>query len=134
MRGCREGLKLPGGDLSKRNRVLFAFSTDAGSSISYEQLKQVSIYLFIYCLFAFSRAVPAAYGGSQARGLIGAVAAAFARAIAPWDLSHACNPHHSSRQHGILNPLSKARDRTCTSWFLVGFVNQCTTTGTPETS
>ena len=27
------------------------------------------------CLFAFSRAAPAAYGGSQARGPIGAVAA-----------------------------------------------------------
>ena len=33
-------------------------------------------YLFIYfCLFAFSRAAPAAYGGSQARGQIGAAAA-----------------------------------------------------------
>ena len=32
------------------------------------------IYLFI-CLFAFSGAAPAAYGGSQARGPIGAVAA-----------------------------------------------------------
>ena len=31
------------------------------------------IYLFI-CLFAFSRATPATYGGSQAKGLIGAVA------------------------------------------------------------
>ena len=32
-------------------------------------------YLFIYfCLFAFSRATPAAYGGSQARDLIGDVA------------------------------------------------------------
>ena len=30
---------------------------------------------FCFCLFAFSRAAPAAYGGSQARGLIGAVAA-----------------------------------------------------------
>ena len=38
------------------------------------------------------------YGGSQARGLIGAVAAA--------DL------HHSSQQRQILNPLSEARDRT----------------------
>ena len=28
-----------------------------------------------FCLFAFSRAAPAAYGGSQARGVIGAVAA-----------------------------------------------------------
>ena len=34
------------------------------------------MYLFIYfCLFAISWAAPAAYGGSQARGLIGAAAA-----------------------------------------------------------
>ena len=30
---------------------------------------------FFFCLFAISRAAPAAYGGSQARGRIGAVAA-----------------------------------------------------------
>ena len=30
---------------------------------------------FSFGVFAFSRAAPAAYGGSQARGLIGAVAA-----------------------------------------------------------
>ena len=30
--------------------------------------------LFCFCLFAFSRATSAAYGGSQARGLLGAVA------------------------------------------------------------
>ena len=37
---------------------------------------QLFIYLFIYlfCLFAISWVTPAAYGGSQARGLIGAVA------------------------------------------------------------
>ena len=33
------------------------------------------IYLFIFCLFAISWAAPAAYGGSQARGRIGAVTA-----------------------------------------------------------
>ena len=33
------------------------------------------LYLFIYCLSAFSRAAPVAYGGSQARGPIGAIAA-----------------------------------------------------------
>ena len=32
------------------------------------------IYLFIFVFFAFSWAAPTAYGGSQARGLIGAVA------------------------------------------------------------
>ena len=38
--------------------------------------KNVFLLLFIYfCLFAFSRAAPMAYGRSQARGLIGAVAA-----------------------------------------------------------
>ena len=34
---------------------------------------------FFFCLFAFSRATPAAYGGSQARGLIGAVAASLSQ-------------------------------------------------------
>ena len=32
-------------------------------------------YLILFCLFAFSRAAPEAHGGSQARGLVGAVAA-----------------------------------------------------------
>ena len=32
-------------------------------------------FFFFFCPFVFSWAVPEAYGGSQARGLIGAVAA-----------------------------------------------------------
>ena len=32
-----------------------------------------SVFIFIFCLFAFYRATPAAYEGSQARGPIGAV-------------------------------------------------------------
>ena len=36
----------------------------------------LSFFLFFFfCLYAFSRVTPAAYGGSQARGLVGAVAA-----------------------------------------------------------
>ena len=38
---------------------------------------------------------------------------AYARAKATWDLSHVCDLHHSSQQHRILNPLSKARDPSC---------------------
>ena len=34
-------------------------------------------------------------------------------ATATRDLSHICDLHHSSQQHLILNPLSEARDRTC---------------------
>ena len=58
---------------------------------------------FFVCLPCFRsflglfRATSAAYGGSQARGPIRAEAAGL---------------HHSSLQHEILNPLSKAKDRT----------------------
>ena len=55
------------------------------------------LFYFIFCLSASSRAAPAAYGGSQARGQIGAVAASL---------------HHSSQPRRILNPLGKARDQT----------------------
>ena len=45
---------------------------------------------------------------------------AYATATATWDLSHICNLHHCPQQRRILNPLSKARDRTYilmdTSW------------------
>ena len=54
-------------------------------------------FFFFFCLFAISWAAPAAYGSSQARGQIEAVATSL---------------HHNSRQRRILNPLSKARDRT----------------------
>ena len=66
------------------------------------------LFYFIFDLFAFSRATPAAYGDSQVRGQI----RAYTRATATQDPSHICNLHHSSRQHWILNPLSKARDQT----------------------
>ena len=38
-------------------------------------MPMLSTLYFFFCLFAFSGAAPVAYGGSQARGLIGAVAA-----------------------------------------------------------
>ena len=50
---------------------------------------------FVFCFLFFFTATPSAYGGSQARCQIGAVA------------SSLC---HSSQQCQILNPLSKARD------------------------
>ena len=64
---------------------------------------------FIFCFF---RTAPVAYGSSQATGWLGAAAASLHR-------SHVCNLHHSSRYCWILNPLSKARDR---SWILVGYI------------
>ena len=67
--------------------------------------------LFCFVLFLFGAAL-AAYGGSQARGQIRALAAGLYHSIAMQDPSHVYNLHHSSQQHWILNPLSKARDGT----------------------
>ena len=65
---------------------------------------------FCFCLF---RAASTAHGGFQARGGIGAVAAAHTTATAMPDPSPVCDLHCSSRQQQILNPLSEARHRTC---------------------
>ena len=37
----------------------------------------------------------------------------YATATITWDLSHVCDPHHSSQQRWIPDPLSEPRDRTC---------------------
>ena len=54
-------------------------------------------------------AAPTAYGSSWAKGQIGAIAAAYATAMATLDPSHLCDLCCSCQ---ILNPLSEARDRT----------------------
>ena len=55
-----------------------------------------------YRFFFLPRAAPAAYGGSQARGQIGAVAAS----LTMQDSSHVFELHHSSQQHQIFSLLS----------------------------
>ena len=69
-------------------------------------------YFFVFCIF---RATPMAYGGFQARGLIGATAAGL---------------RHSSRQRWIFNPLSEARDRIRNLMVPSQICFHCTTTGT----
>ena len=66
-----------------------------------------TFFFFSFCLF---RAAPTAYGSSQARGRIGATAAATATATP--DQSHVFTLHHGSQQRRFLNPLTKARDQT----------------------
>ena len=76
-----------------------------------ERFQNFSLF-FIY--FSFFRVVPVAYGSSQARDQIGAAAEAYATATATPDPdpSCVCDLHRSSRQCRIINPLSRARDRT----------------------
>ena len=68
------------------------------------------IYFLFFCYF---RATTMAYGGSQARGPVGAIAAGLCTATATPDPSRTCHLRHSSRQCWIPNPLSKARGGTC---------------------
>ena len=56
---------------------------------------------------------------------------AYTIATATRDLSHVCDLHHRSQQCQILNPLSKARDRTHDLMVLSQVHFRCTTTGTP---
>ena len=73
-----------------------------------------------------------AYGGSQARGLIRAVAAGLHQSHSNVGSKPRLQPTPQLTATPILNPLSKAGIETATSWFLVGFVNHGTTMGTPN--
>ena len=88
---------------------------------------------FFFCLFAFSRAIPAAYGGSQARGLIRAVS----RRPTPepqqcqiWATSVTYTDTHGKARS--LTHSARPQIEPATSWFLVRFANHCATTGTPS--
>ena len=68
-------------------------------------------FFFFFSLLAF-RAVPTAYGSSQARAQTGAVATGLQRSHSQRDPSCVCDLYHSSQQRQILNSLSEARNRT----------------------
>ena len=57
---------------------------------------------------------------------------ATATATATPDLSHVWDLHHCSWQHWILNPLSKAREKTCNFMVPSPIHFRCTTMGTPS--
>ena len=68
--------------------------------------------IYLFSLFAFSGAAPAADGGSQARGRIGAVATGLRQSHSNAGSEPHLQPAPQLTQCLILNPLSKARDRT----------------------
>ena len=88
------------------------------------------IYLLI-CLGLF-KASPVAYGGSQASGLIRAVAAILHHSNATPDQSRVFDLDHSSWQCRILNPLGEARDQTRNLMVPSQIRFHCTTMGTPS--
>ena len=87
---------------------------------------------FIY-LFVFPRAAPEAYGHSQAKGLIGSCShQAYTRAIAMRIRATSATYTTAHGNTESLTHWARAGIEPSTSWFLVGFVNPCATTGTPH--
>ena len=74
--------------------------------------QQCGLKSFLFSFFLLFRSKPTSYGSSQTRGQIRTASASYTTATATQDPSYVCNLHHSLRQHQIVNPLSKARDRT----------------------
>ena len=93
-------------------------------------IKYVFFFIF-FAFFFFFRATPTAYGSSQAKGRIGAVAASLHHSTTMWDPSHICDLHHSSQQCRIPDPLSKARDQTGILMDASRVHFCCTMVGTP---
>ena len=98
-------------------------------TLSFYFLFFLYLFLFFFYVFRLFRATCRAYGSSQARGPIRAIAAHLHHS--KHDPSPVYDLHRSSPQCWILNPLSKARDQTCDMWLPVGFVNHWAMRGTP---
>ena len=85
------------------------------------------VFFFFFCLF---RAAPVAYGASQARGLIGAIAAGLhhkhsnARSKPIWAESVNYTATHSNTRS--LAHWTRPEIEPPTSWFLVGFISAAT--------
>ena len=113
----------------------FKWNPDPGLIVFYTLMLEKFITSPVYkefCFFHFG-ATPAAYGGSQARGWIRAIAVGLhATATETADPSRFCNLHHSSWQHSILNPLSKARNWICVLMDTSQIHFCWATTGTPR--
>ena len=69
-------------------------------------------FFFFFFFFFFLNGHPTVNGGSQDRAQVELKPPAYATATAMWDLSCIRNPHHSSLQCWILNPLNEAKDWT----------------------
>ena len=81
-------------------------------SFTERQCHSVLFYFYFFVFFAISLATSLAYGGSQARGPIGAVATGLQQSHSNAGTEPHLQLHHSSQQRWIINPLCKAGDRT----------------------
>ena len=97
---------------------LLIFNLDCIDLGSVYQLSPLQSYTFspfllIFCLFLLFRATPTVYRISQARSQLRATTSSLHHSHSNADLSSICDLYHNSQKRWILNPLSEARDGTC---------------------
>ena len=93
--------------------------------------KMIDMISIFFCLFVFLGLHPQHMGIPMLGVKSELQLQAYPTAIAMQDPSHVCDLHHSSQQHQILNPLSKARDWICIRMDASQIHFQWAMTGTP---
>ena len=89
-------------------------------------------FFFFFLVFCLFRATPVAYGGSQTRGLIRAVAAGLTpQPQQRWIWAPSATYTTAGGNDRSLTYRERPGIKPTTSWFLVGFINHWATTGTP---
>jgi len=81
------------------------------------------LLFFFFFFFGLFRAAPVAYGDSQARGPIGAVAAGLRQSHSDKGSEPRLRPTPQLTATRILNPLREAKDQPASSWVLVRLVS-----------
>ena len=82
-----------------------------------------NILFFLLFFFFFLTATPTAYGGSQAQGWVGTVAAAYVIAIAIHDASHICDYTRAHSNIGSLTHWARPGIEPISSWTLCQVLN-----------
>ena len=90
-----------------------------------------SSLLFCFVFLPFLGPLSAAHGGFQAKGLMGAVATSLRHSHNNAESKPHLQPTPQLTATPDPQPTEQGQGSNPTSWFLVGIVNHCATTGTP---
>jgi len=90
------------------------------------------LLLFFFAFLPFLGLLPKAYGSSQARGPIGAVATSLFQSNSNESFQATSANYTTAHSNATsLTHWARPGSKPMTSWFIVRFINDCTTMGTP---
>ena len=119
------------GGLLYHNQLIECYSLKGYLMVKKVVMGRMRTFFFFFLLF---RATPSTYGGSQARGRIGAAATGLYHSLgnvrSESSLTYTAAAHSNT---GSLTHWAKPGILPASSWILVGFVNRWAMKGTPRT-